>query len=48
MKWAYKKVKKTFLHCDKMLEEFVNKCKFCQLFAQKTTKHRIEPNRVPK
>ena len=31
---------------NKMLEEFVNKCKFCQLFTQKTTKHPIEPNRV--
>ena len=30
-----------------MLEEFVNKCKFYQLFTQKTTKHPIEPNRVP-
>ena len=32
---------------DKIVEEFINKCKFCQLSTQNTTKHPIEPNRVP-
>ena len=32
---------------DKIVTKFVNKCKFGQLFTQKTKKHAIEPNRVP-
>ena len=32
---------------DKIEKEFVNKCKFCYLFTQKTTKYPIELNRVP-
>lgn len=32
---------------DKVVEEFVNKCKICQLFTQKATKHPTERNKVP-
>ena len=32
---------------DKIVEEFLNKCKFSQLFTQKTTKHPMAPSRVP-
>ena len=32
---------------DKIVEEFINKCKFSQLFTQKTTKHPMAPSRVP-
>ena len=30
----------------KIVEEFVNNCKFGQLFTQKTTKHPVECNRI--
>ena len=33
---------------DKIVKDFVQNCKYCQLFTQKTTKHPIEPNQVPK
>ena len=32
---------------DKIVKDFVQNCKYCQLFTQKTTKHPIEPNQVP-